>query len=81
MTHTAATEKGTKEPFGVRYLVSPAKPGTEKPVMTYSEKLQINVNASGNPWHALSPEVGETHTETSGGDGSGPGSDSGTDLY
>jgi hypothetical protein len=64
MTHTAATEKGTKEPFGVRYLVSPAKPGTEKPVMTYSEKLQINVNASGNPWHALALAATRAQTRT-----------------
>ncbi|WP_416970259.1 hypothetical protein [Streptomyces sp. 4F14] len=49
--------------------------------MTYSEALQLNVSASGNPWHAESAARPETQTETSNGDGKNPGSDSGTDLY
>jgi len=68
-------------PFGVRHLVSPAPTNNEAPVITYSEGLQLNVSAEGNPWHAITAEMPETQTETSNGDGSAPGSDSGTDLY
>ncbi|MFE5735958.1 putative ATP-grasp-modified RiPP [Streptomyces celluloflavus] len=68
-------------PFGVRHLVLPAPTNTEAPVITYSDALQLNVSAEGNPWHAITAEMPETQTETSNGDGSGPGSDSGTDLY
>ncbi|MFJ6214571.1 putative ATP-grasp-modified RiPP [Streptomyces sp. NPDC092296] len=68
-------------PFGVRHLVSPEQRATEPPVITYSDVLQLNVSAEGNPWHAITAEMPETQTETSNGDGSGPGSDSGTDLY
>ncbi|MFJ6568143.1 putative ATP-grasp-modified RiPP [Streptomyces sp. NPDC091292] len=71
----------TPVPFGVRHLVSPPPSNSEAPVITYSEGLQLNVSASGNPWHAESPSKPETQSETSNGDGSGPGSDSGTDLW
>ncbi|MFJ2607746.1 putative ATP-grasp-modified RiPP [Streptomyces sp. NPDC091279] len=68
-------------PFGVRYLVSPPPDDGEAPVITYSEALQLNVSASGNPWHAESAAKPETQTETSSGDSNKSGSDSGTDLY
>ncbi|GAA1927409.1 hypothetical protein [Streptantibioticus ferralitis] len=68
-------------PFGVRHLISPPEGTEEDPVITYSEALQLNVSAQGNPWHALAANKPETKTETSNGDGSTPGSDSGTDLY
>ncbi|GCD38556.1 hypothetical protein OEIGOIKO_06372 [Streptomyces chrestomyceticus JCM 4735] len=68
-------------PFGVRHLVSPAPSNSAAPVLTYSERLQLNVCAEGNPWHAITAEMPETQTETSNGDGSSPGSDSGTDLW
>lgn len=71
----------TALPFGVRHLVSPTRKDTEAPVITYSDALQMNVSAEGNPWHAITAEMPETQTETSNGDGSSPGSDSGTDLY
>lgn len=71
----------TALPFGVRHLVSPPENTGEAPVITYSDVLQLNVSAEGNPWHALTAEMPETQTETSNGDGSAPGSDSGTDLY
>jgi putative ATP-grasp target RiPP len=71
----------TTTPFGLRHLVSPPENADEAPVMTYSEALQLNVSASGNPWHAEASSKPETQTETSNGDGSTPGSDSGTDLY
>ncbi|MEU9334070.1 putative ATP-grasp-modified RiPP [Streptomyces sp. NPDC048290] len=77
--HSMST--ATTVPFGVRYLVSPPPSTDEAPVITYSEGLQLNVWAEGNPWHAITAEMPETQTETSNGDGSGPGSDSGTDLY
>jgi putative ATP-grasp target RiPP len=68
-------------PFGVRYLVSPPPRTTEAPVSTFSEGLQLNVSAQGNPWHAEAADKPETQTETSNGDGNSPGSDSGTDLW
>ncbi|MFE3473650.1 putative ATP-grasp-modified RiPP [Streptomyces bacillaris] len=71
----------TSVPFGVRHLVSPPPSNNEAPAITYSEGLQLNVSAEGNPWHAITAEMPETQTETSNGDGSAPGSDSGTDLY
>lgn len=71
----------TPIPFGVRHLVSPAPSHSEAPVITYSEALQLNVSADGNPWHALTAEMPETQTETSNGDGNKAGSDSGTDLW
>ncbi|SFC55639.1 putative ATP-grasp-modified RiPP [Streptomyces aidingensis] len=71
----------TATPFGLRHLVSPPENTYEAPVMSYSDALQMNVSAQGNPWHALTAEAPETQTETSNGDGSAPGSDSGTDLY
>ncbi|MCX2969350.1 MULTISPECIES: putative ATP-grasp-modified RiPP [Streptomyces] len=76
-----STAAATPVPFGVRHLVSPAPTHGEAPVITYSEGLQLNVSAEGNPWHALTAEMPETQTETSNGDGNAPGSDSGTDLY
>jgi putative ATP-grasp target RiPP len=71
----------TAIPFGVRHLVSPPENTSEAPTISYSNALQMNVSAEGNPWHALTAEMPETQTETSNGDGSAPGSDSGTDLY
>ncbi|AJT64868.2 putative ATP-grasp-modified RiPP [Streptomyces chattanoogensis] len=68
-------------PFGVRHLVSPPPNTSEAPVITFSESLQLNVSAQGNPWHAITAEMPETQTETSNGDGNAPGSDNGTDLY
>ncbi|MEV0282423.1 putative ATP-grasp-modified RiPP [Streptomyces sp. NPDC050610] len=68
-------------PFGVRHLVSPPENTSEDPVITYSDALQMNVSAEGNPWHAITAEMPETQTETSNGDSNSPGSDSGTDLY
>jgi putative ATP-grasp target RiPP len=68
-------------PFGVRHLVSPPDKTGEAPVITYSDALQMNVSAEGNPWHALAAEAPETQTETSNGDSNQSGSDSGTDLY
>ncbi|MEU5901397.1 MULTISPECIES: hypothetical protein [Streptomyces] len=76
-----STATGTPVPFGVRHLISPPASNSEAPVIAYSERLQLNVSAEGNPWHAITAEMPETQTETSNGDGSGPGSDSGTDLY
>lgn len=71
----------TALPFGVRHLVSPPRNSSDAPVVTYSDALQLNVSASGNPWHAQSAAMPETQTETSNGDSNTPGSDSGTDLY
>ncbi|MBC3983495.1 putative ATP-grasp-modified RiPP [Streptomyces sp. AC563] len=68
-------------PFGLEHLVSPPPNTSEAPVITYSDALQLNVSAAGNPWHAEAANKPETQTETSNGDGSSPGSDSGTDLY
>ncbi|MGK5626958.1 hypothetical protein [Streptomyces sp. URMC 123] len=68
-------------PFGCRHLTSPPPNTSEAPVITFSESLQLNVGAQGNPWHAEAGNKPETQTETSNGDGKGPGSDSGTDLY
>jgi putative ATP-grasp target RiPP len=76
-----STAAATPVPFGVRHLVSPAPTNSEAPVIAYSEGLQLNVSAEGNPWHAITAEMPETQTETSNGDGPSPGSDSGTDLY
>jgi len=75
------TATTTPVPFGVQRLVSPPETSTETPVITYSDALQMNVSAEGNPWHAITAEMPETQTETSNGDGSSPGSDSGTDLW
>ncbi|PWI45335.1 hypothetical protein CK485_04110 [Streptomyces sp. ICBB 8177] len=75
----------TALPFGVRHLVSPPASTSDAPMITYSDALQLNVSASGNPWHAESAARPETQTETSNGDsdrsGSGSGSGSGTDLW
>ena len=40
-------------PFGVRHLASPRKADKMEPPMLYSAKLQLNVEAGGNPYHAL----------------------------
>jgi putative ATP-grasp target RiPP len=66
-------------PFGMRFLTAP-EPSQTAPVSGgYSEALQINVTAEGNPWHALLD--GDTKTETTP-DGSGSGTDGdGTDLW
>ncbi|MEU6391994.1 putative ATP-grasp-modified RiPP [Streptomyces sp. NPDC046939] len=77
----STTASATPVPFGVRHLVSPAPANDEAPVITYSDTLQLNVSAEGNPWHAITAEMPETQTETSNGDSNAPGSDSGTDLY
>ncbi|WP_415952002.1 hypothetical protein [Streptomyces sp. KLOTTS4A1] len=68
-------------PFGVRHLVAPPPNTSETLVLTFSERLQLNVSAQGNPWHVEAANKPETQTETSNGDGSSPGSDSGTDLW
>ncbi|MDI3407950.1 putative ATP-grasp-modified RiPP [Streptomyces cavernicola] len=77
MSNTATHEV----PFGVRHLVSPPPGTSEATLITYNEGLQLNVSAQGNPWHAQASHQPETQTETSNGDGSSPGSDSGTDLW
>jgi hypothetical protein len=66
-------------PLGAQYLISP-EPGPVLAPMTYSEDLQLNLTASGNPYHA-SVEMPESKTETDSGDSSKSGSDTGTDLY
>jgi putative ATP-grasp target RiPP len=68
-------------PFGVRHLASPPKAGKIDPPMSYSAKLQLNVGAGGNPYHALTNALPETNTETDTGDGQRPGSDNSTDNY
>jgi putative ATP-grasp target RiPP len=68
-------------PFGVRHLTSPAgAPLIELP-MSYSARLQLNVSATGNPYHAIAAALPETHTETPTPDGQKPGSDNSTDNY
>lgn len=67
-------------PLGMRYLVSPPVTHSETRPVVYSEDLQLNISAAGNPWHTQTAHMAETHTETNP-DGNGPGSDSGTDLY
>ena len=67
-------------PFGVRHLAAPSKKSLDVPV-SYSSKLQLNVDAGGNPYHALTASLPETDTETDTGDGQRPGSDSSTDNY
>jgi putative ATP-grasp target RiPP len=68
-------------PFGVRHLASPKKANKMEPPMSYSAKLQMNVEAGGNPYHALAASLAETNTETDTGDGQRPGSDNDTDHY
>jgi len=68
-------------PFGVRYLASPKKADKMEPPMSYSAKLQLNVEAGGNPYHAVAASLPETNTETDTGDGQRPGSDNATDNY
>lgn len=68
-------------PFGVRHLASPKKANKMEPLMSYSARLQLNVEAGGNPYHALAASLPETNTETDTGDGQRPGSGSDTDNY
>ena len=60
-------------PYGVRHLASPKKANKMEPPMSYSAKLQLNVEAGGNPYHALAASLPETNTETDTGDGQRPG--------
>jgi putative ATP-grasp target RiPP len=68
-------------PFGVRYLASPPQAQKMDLPVSYSAKLQLNVDAGGNPYHALTASLPETNTETDTGDGQRPGSDNATDNY
>ncbi|GAB3922718.1 hypothetical protein GCM10029976_011860 [Kribbella albertanoniae] len=68
-------------PFGARHLASPKNRNKMEPSMSYSAKLQLNVEAGGNPYHALAASLPETRTETDTGDGQRPGSDNDTDNY
>ncbi len=68
-------------PFGVRHLASPSQERKMDPPMSYSAKLQLNVEAGGNPYHALAANLPETNTETASPDGQRPGSDNDTDNY
>jgi putative ATP-grasp target RiPP len=68
-------------PFGVRHLATPKKADKMEPPMSYSAKLQMNLDAGGNPYHALTNALPETNTETDTGDGQRPGSDNATDNY
>ncbi|MEV0290392.1 putative ATP-grasp-modified RiPP [Kribbella sp. NPDC050820] len=71
----------TAVPFGVRHLASgPDQAPMELP-MTYSANLQLNVSATGNPYHAIAAALPETNTETPIPDGQRPGSDTSTDYY
>ncbi|MEW2632171.1 hypothetical protein AB0903_11040 [Streptomyces sp. NPDC048389] len=51
-----STATATPVPLGVRHLVSPAPTNSEEPVITYSEGLQLNVSAEGNPWHVITSD-------------------------
>jgi putative ATP-grasp target RiPP len=79
--HTSSVSPQAAVPFGVRYLVSPPAGRPVEPPMSYSAELQLNVSAHGNPYHAISARMPETHTETPTPDGSRPGSDTSTDNY
>jgi putative ATP-grasp target RiPP len=68
-------------PFGVRHLATPKKADKMEPPMSYSAKLQMNLDTGGNPYHALTNALPETNTETDTGDGQRPGSDNATDNY
>lgn len=68
-------------PFGVRHLASPSKAKQMDLPVSYSARLQLNIDAGGNPYHALSASMAETNTETDTGDGQRPGSDNATDNY
>jgi putative ATP-grasp target RiPP len=68
-------------PFGVRHLSAPAELKTVELPMSYSADLQLNVSATGNPYHAIAAALPETNTETPIPDGQRPGSDNSTDNY
>lgn len=68
-------------PFGVRHLASGPDMAPMEPPMAYSAKLQLNVSATGNPYHAIAAALPETNTETPIPDGQRPGSDNSTDNY
>ncbi len=68
-------------PFGVRHLASPPVARKIDLPVSYSAKLQLNVDAHGNPYHAQTDALPETNTETDTGDGQRPGSDNSTDNY
>jgi len=68
-------------PFGVRHLSSPAEAKAVELPMSYSADLQLNVSATGNPYHAIAASLPETNTETPIPDGQRPGSDTSTDNY
>jgi putative ATP-grasp target RiPP len=68
-------------PFGVRHLTSPPQANKMDLPVSYSAKLQLTVDACGNPYHALTASLPETNTETDTGDGQRPGSDNATDNY
>jgi putative ATP-grasp target RiPP len=68
-------------PFGVRHLASPPEAKKMDLPISYSAKLQMNLDTGGNPYHALTNALPETNTETDTGDGQRPGSDNATDNY
>lgn len=68
-------------PYGLRYLTAPPSAQPVEPTMSYSADLQLNVSATGNPYHAIAASQPETHTETPLPDGQKPGSDDSTDTY
>lgn len=71
----------TAVPFGIRHLASPSAALPAEIPMSYSANLQLNVSATGNPYHAIAAALPETNTETPTPDGQRPGSDNGTDNY
>lgn len=71
----------TAVPFGVRHLSSPPQAQPLELPMSYSANLQLNVSATGNPYHAIAAALPETNTETPTPDGQRPGSDNSTDTY
>jgi len=68
-------------PFGARHLTTPERAPSLDVPMSYSAKQQLNIDAGGNPYHALTNALPETNTETDTGDGQRPGSDNATDNY
>jgi len=71
----------TAVPFGVRHLASGPDTAPMELPMSYSANLQLNVSATGNPYHAIAAALPETNTETPIPDGQRPGSDNSTDNY
>ncbi|MFF1820574.1 putative ATP-grasp-modified RiPP [Kribbella sp. NPDC058245] len=71
----------TAVPFGVRHLASGPDAAPMELPMSYSANLQLNVSATGNPYHAIAAALPETNTETPIPDGQRPGSDNSTDNY